>query len=206
MRESTDPDCLRALASLPDRIRLPLRFDAAALAREAGAIPSEDWTGHFVPENFSGEWSVFPLRVPLGASHPILRITSNPGAVWEDSHALAALPAIRAARARFRCEVGAMRLMKLGPGSQIHEHRDADLSADFGTARIHVPIATGPEVEFQLAGTPVSMQPGECWYLRLSEAHAIANRGEADRIHLVLDAEVNPWLADLLQTGAAAAA
>jgi len=38
------------------------------------------------------------------------------------------------------------------------------------------------------------MAPGECWYLRLSDPHSVANRGTTDRVHLVVDAVVNDAL------------
>jgi hypothetical protein len=38
------------------------------------------------------------------------------------------------------------------------------------------------------------MAPGECWYLRLSDPHRVANRGETDRVHLLIDCRVNDWL------------
>ena len=31
-------------------------------------------------------------------------------------------------------------------------------------------------------------------YLRLSDPHSVANNGAADRVHLVIDAEMNDWL------------
>lgn len=198
MTDSTPSIDLSGLAPLPDRLRLPLTFEVAALADEVRSIVSNEWVAHFVAENYSGDWSIFPLRVPVGVEHPILRITSTPDTQWEDGERLAELPAMSAVRAAFDCEIEAMRLMRLGPGSEIHEHRDADLSADYGMARLHIPVLTNPEVEFRLAGVPVTMLAGECWYLRLSERHAVANRGTTDRIHLVLDAKVNDWLAALL--------
>jgi hypothetical protein len=42
------------------------------------------------------------------------------------------------------------------------------------------------------------MAPGECWYLRLSDPHRVANRGETDRIHLVIDCRANDWLRTLV--------
>jgi hypothetical protein len=40
------------------------------------------------------------------------------------------------------------------------------------------------------------MAPGEGWYLRLSDPHTVANRGDTDRVHLVIDARMNDWLAE----------
>ena len=43
----------------------------------------------------------------------------------------------------------------------------------------------------------------ECWYPRLSDPHSVENRGREDRVHMVIDAEVNPWLNAMLQGKAA---
>lgn len=39
-----------------------------------------------MPQHYTGDWSVLPLRAPVGATHPILRIVPAPGCrEWEDS-------------------------------------------------------------------------------------------------------------------------
>jgi hypothetical protein len=35
------------------------------------------------------------------------------------------------------------------------------------------------------------------WYLRLADTHSVVNRGTSDRVHLVIDAEPNAWMAEL---------
>jgi hypothetical protein len=89
--------------------------------------------------------------------------------------------------------------MLLAAGSRIHEHNDHDLMAESGVARIHVPVTTNPGVTFVLNGTPVAMAPGEAWYLRLSDPHAVRNEGPSDRVHLVLDVVVDTWLERMLE-------
>lgn len=192
-----------ALSKLPDRIKLPFAFDPAPLAADVEALLAKEWTAHFVPQHYDGDWSVLPLRAPAGAEHPILQITSPPGCSdWVDTPRMAECSAIAEALARFEAPLGAVRLMRLGPGSQIHEHHDADLSAEFGMARLHIPISSNAQVIFRVNGVPVEMNPGECWYLRLSDRHSVDNRGTTARIHLVIDAEVNGWLAERLQAAA----
>jgi hypothetical protein len=199
MDNSSILTALPNLSALPDRLRLPLEIDAVPLAAEAAALPDTAWTRHFVPDNYRGDWSVVPLRAPAGASHPILQITSPPDCRdWVETEWLAACPAICALLSRLECPLAAVRLMRLGPGSEILEHFDHDLSADFGMARLHVPLSTSPAIEFLLNRQAVTMTPGECWYLRLADPHAVTNRGSTDRVHLVIDAEVNDWLAELL--------
>ena len=97
-----------------------------------------------------------------------------------------------------RCPVQAARLMKLSAGSCIREHMDLDLDAEQGTARLHIPVQTNDDVDFRLNGTRVVLREGECWYLRLSDPHAVDNRGQSDRVHLVIDTLVNDWLSEML--------
>lgn len=196
------PD-LSHLADLPNCLRLAIEaIDAGALERDLETLADGEWTAHFIPDNYDGDWSILPLRAPVGASHPILRITSNPADKWEDTEFLAQVPAIKTVLDSLRCEIEAARLMRLAAGSTIKEHRDADLSADYGMARLHIPIATNKHVDFRVDGERIVMLPGECWYLNLSNRHSVANRGTTDRVHLVIDARVNDWLADLLLASA----
>lgn len=205
MMQAGDHPLRADLAQLPDRVRLPLDFAVDAAAAEIARLDEADWTRHFVPDNFSGEWSALPLRAPRGASHPILRIAANPGGEWDDTEYLDAMPALRGLLAAIACPLEAARLMRLGPGSTIHEHRDLDLDAAHGVARLHIPILTAPEVDFRLSGARIVMNAGECWYLRLSDPHRVANGSPRPRIHLVIDAQVNDWLADRLLAGVEAA-
>jgi hypothetical protein len=46
------------------------------------------------------------------------------------------------------------------------------------------------------------LEAGSAWYLRLSDPHSVANRGTTDRVHMVIDAEVNHWVADALARAA----
>jgi hypothetical protein len=96
----------------------------------------------------------------------------------------------------------AVRLMRLTPGSVIKEHHDNDLSFEQGTVRLHVPVVTNPQVEFYLNRSRIVLEAGSCWYLRLSDPHSVANRGDTDRVHMVIDAEVNDWIRDVLETAA----
>lgn len=188
----------------PDRLCLPLHFDANALAADLARFERRAWTAHFVQQHYEGDWSALPLRAPAGATHPIMRIAPRPDCQdWVDTELLDASPHIRAALAIFDCALQAVRLMRLAPGSVIKEHRDFDLCAEQGVARLHVPILTNPQVDFRLSGARVEMAPGSLWYLRLSDPHAVANRGTNPRVHLVIDAVVNPWLEALLDAGSA---
>ena len=178
-----------------DRIRLDLTFDSAALQDDLKRLESAGWIDHFVTQNYDGDWSVIPLRGPAGATHPVMMIYSDPTcSEFEDTPFLKDAPHFQEALQAFKCRLYAVRLMKLASGSRIKEHTDHELSAEEGTARLHIPVTTNDGVRFVLNGSRVVMKEGECWYLRLSDPHAVENTGAEDRVHLVIDAEMNPWL------------
>ena len=186
-------------AGLPDRMQLPLRFDAARMAAEVAAIPADDWIAHFVRQNYEGGWSIIPLRCKAGAKHPIMMAVSDPSATeFEDTPWLACAPYLREVLDSIPCALHSVRLMRLEPQSRIKPHSDVDLDAVTGTARLHVPITTNPQVDFRLNGTTVAMEPGTVWYLRLSDEHQVTNAGQDCRIHLVIDCAANDWLLGLL--------
>ena len=182
-----------------DRLRLPLSFDPVRLRADLGALIDTPWTEHFVRQNYEGDWSVLPVRCTQGATHPIMQIYSDPTATaYEDTALLARSPYFQLVLASLQCPLQAVRLMRLTPGSIIKQHCDNDLEAESGTARLHIPIVTNTDVDFRLNGERVILDPGSVWYLRLSDPHSVANLGNADRVHLVVDCVVDPWLTDML--------
>ena len=175
------------------RGRLPLVFDAAALRQDLEQLPSDDWVAHFNTGYYDGDWSGVPLRAVAGRSAGLY---SDPTATepYDDTAVLDRCPGLRQAIAAFACELRSVRLLRLGPGAAIREHRDYGLGYELGEVRIHVPLTTNPDVEFRLDGERVQMAAGEVWYLDLSLPHAVTNRGASERVHLVIDCVVNPWL------------
>ncbi len=181
----------------PDRVRLPFAFDPDRLRADLARVEADTtWIAHFVRQNYDGDWSAIALRGLAGETHPIRLIYSDP--IRTDYVAtpfLEACPYFQEVLAAFECPLTSVRLMKLAPGSVIKEHTDLDLCAEDGKARIHIPISSNRDVEFKVNGLPVPMALGETWYLRLSDPHTVANRGQTDRVHLVIDARMNDWLA-----------
>jgi hypothetical protein len=179
-----------------DRYQLNFFFDASRMQAEVDALQgtSVDWINHFVTSNYEGEWSVIPLRANRGAVHPVKMIYSDPTSNdYVDTPFLDRCPYLSEVLAQFKSRLYSARLMRLSQGSRIKEHRDHDLDAEAGTVRFHIPVTTNPEVRFLLNGTRVVMDEGTCWYLRLSDPHAVTNDGP-DRVHLVVDMEVNDWV------------
>jgi hypothetical protein len=192
------------MLNCPDRLLLPFRFDPLLMQRDLDALAAVKWTNHFVRQNFEGSWSVIPLRAPKGATHPSRMIYSDPTCKeFVPTPFLDASPYFNQILSYFKCEFRTVRLMKLTPGSIIKEHEDPDLDFNQGQARMHIPVRTNPEVEFYLNGSRVVMEEGSCWYLRLADPHRVANRGQSDRIHLVVDTFVNDWVRTLFESAMA---
>jgi hypothetical protein len=188
---------------LPDRLRLPFDFDPALLARDLDGLRAVGWVKHYVQQNYDGDWSVIALRGKAGATHPVMMISSDPTCRdFADTPMLAACPYFRQVLDTFEAPLRTVRLMRLTAGSVIKEHTDHELSFEEGTVRIHVPVVTNAGVEFYLNHSRVVLEAGSSWYLRLSDPHSVANRGTADRVHMVIDAEVNDWVKDVLETAA----
>jgi len=185
----------------PDRLRLPLTFDPDLLARDLASLSSVEWTHHYVRANYDGDWSVIPLRSPAGETHPIRMISADPTArSFVDTPLLQRCHYFRRVLESFACPLRTVRLMRLTPGSVIKEHADPDLRFEDGTVRIHIPVTTNAQVEFYLNGSRIVLEAGSAWYLRLSEPHKVANRGRTDRVHMVVDANVNPWVEALFES------
>lgn len=185
---------------LPDRVRLPVRFEVTRLESDLERLNGIEWINHFVQQNYEGNWSVIPLRGPAKARHPVLMIYSDPGCkCFADTPFLQRCDYLPDVLNHFQCELASVRLMKLTAGSRIKPHRDYDLDFESGIVRIHVPVTTNDKVRFYLNDEIVDMYPGECWYLRLSDEHRVENSGDTDRVNLVIDAKVNAWLTRQLQ-------
>jgi hypothetical protein len=178
-------------------VKLPFVFDTAALRSDLTQIRPEYWVLHFNKTYHDGGWMGVALRSSRGQTSDLF-VPLHEELKYEDTELLERCPAVRELLRAFQCAVRSVRFLRLVPGAKIREHRDHDLTLESGLARMHVPIVTNPQVDFFLDANRVEMQPGECWYLNFSLPHWIENKGDTDRIHLVIDCEVNQWLADLL--------
>lgn len=173
--------------------KLPLYFDPARLADDLARIGPDEWTPHFNTAYYQGDWSGVALRSVRGAPMPLYPDPAAQG-TFEDTEVLRRCPYFQAVLAAFQCPLESVRLLRLKAGSHIREHRDYMLGFQDGVLRIHVPITTNPEVDFLLEGQRIPMGVGEAWYLNFSLPHSVANRGDTDRVHLVIDGVVNDWV------------
>ena len=154
-----------------------------------------DWNPHLNTSQYQGDWNILSLISPGG------RNTTSPdplhGELFSPTPLLRQVPEIGKILTFLKCPQRSVRLMKLRAGASILRHRDRELSFEHGEARLHIPLQTNQEVNFILDDERLPMQVGECWYINANLYHSVENKGLADRIHLVIDCEVNTWLTDL---------
>lgn len=170
-------------------LKLPVQFDAEALAAEVSALPASAWVPH--PTGFKGNEAV-RLITPGGretddlggemaptdhllASRYMMQIMGDMGLVW-----------------------GRSRLMGLGPGREVPRHVDSHYYWRTHW-RIHIPVITNPDVSFTCGGETVHMAPGECWLFDSFRWHRVINGGDQQRIHLVLDTVGGHRLRELME-------
>ena len=163
---------------LPDPIlRLPLSFDAAALAAEVEALPDTAWVPH--PNNLPGNEAVL-LVTPNGA------MTNDIGTPMMPTRHLTACPYMMEVMGAIGAVWGRSRLMRIAPGGTVPPHVDTNFYWRTHL-RLHVPIVTTPDVKFTVAGNTVHMAAGECWVFDTFSMHRVENGGTQRRTHLVLD-------------------
>ncbi|PWB31957.1 aspartyl beta-hydroxylase [Pseudomonas sp. SDI] len=186
-------------SSRPLCARLNAQVDLPPLLAALAAIEPAQWQPHFNQHYFNGDWSGVALIAPADASSELAPGTGpavQRPAWLNDSRwqqGLGHLPlAIRSAR-----------LLRLGPGAQIHEHRDYDLGGPDADLRLHIPLLSPEQVDFMLEGQRIPMRAGECWFLDLERPHSVDNHDQLPRIHLVLDCRPTPWLLDAVAAGLA---
>ncbi|HEY4087044.1 MAG TPA: aspartyl/asparaginyl beta-hydroxylase domain-containing protein [Bryobacteraceae bacterium] len=172
---------------------LPLRFDPAKLQADLARIQPHEWAPHYNEQEYGGEWRGVALRSASGQLGGI----AAQGSSFADTEVLRRCDYFREILAGFECRLLSVRLLSLAPGSFVREHCDRALGFDDGEVRIHIPIETNTGVEFYSCGERLRLAEGGCYYVDVSRPHRVANRGGRDRVHLVIDAEVNDWIRQL---------
>jgi len=176
--------------TLPAFSRLPVTMDLPLLLQALADIDDDRWQGHFNNAYHHGDWSGVALisaadaltELSPGQGRPVHRPPWTADRRWQA--ALGALP----------LDIVSARLLRLGPGGCIHEHRDYDLGGPDADLRLHVPLLSPPGVDFFLDGQIIPLRAGECWFLDLARPHRVINRSAHPRVHLVIDCRPGPWL------------
>ncbi len=82
-------------------------------------------------------------------------------------------------------------LAKLVAGGKISIHQDMNFSLTH-SHRVHIPIVTNDQVYFYVGKERINMKEGEIYEINNRRMHYVANHGDEDRVHLILD-WVFPW-------------
>ncbi|WP_416773393.1 aspartyl/asparaginyl beta-hydroxylase domain-containing protein [Pseudomonas sp. RHF3.3-3] len=184
--------------SLPAFSRLPVTLALPPLLQALARIPEAAWKPHFNTGYYDGDWSGVALISPADARG---ELSHGAGVAVEREPWLR--DATWACALDLPLSIRSARLLRLGPGGRIHEHRDYDLGAPDADRRLHIPLLSPPGVDFMLDGQRIPMNAGECWFLDLARPHSVDNWGEGERIHLVLDCRPEAWLDQQIAAGLA---
>jgi Aspartyl/Asparaginyl beta-hydroxylase len=179
-------------------LKLPFTFDAGRMQEEVNKINAINWQLHYQKLHYEGNWSALPLRSVGGKADDII-ISPLENPVYADTVFIQDANYLKEVLGHFKCTLLSVRLMKLESGALIKEHRDEGLNFEKKTVRFHIPIITHEKVEFILDKEPMALKEGECWYMNFNLPHSLHNRSMIDRIHLVIDAEVNNWVKGLFR-------
>jgi hypothetical protein len=181
-------------------LQLPFRFDPQLLKADLEGIQPDEWTPHYNERDYGGDWHGIALRSLSGDPRQLFAKQSGADA-YADTAVLRRSPYFREVLSVFACPLKSVRLLRLGSGSVIREHSDPALGFEEGEVRIHIPIKTSAAAEFCLAGEALRFEEGNCYYVNVSLPHRVSNRGSEDRIHLVIDADVNDWVRSVFRKG-----
>jgi hypothetical protein len=182
--------------------KLPLSFDPVPIAQEIRvAESSSTWIDHWAGGLAAKEtWGLISLIAGPGDLYAADAIRLGSDSSFRATEILAELPHTRSIIDAFQTEVLRARFMKLKAGAVIKEHRDFAYfggqrwSFERGRIRVHIPIVTGANVFWMLSRKRIDMKAGDAWYVNVCMPHSVENRGDTDRIHLVLELEVNDWV------------
>jgi hypothetical protein len=180
---------------------LHVHYDIAVLEEELKLVES-----FYMPRHRKEDgWTAIPLRNATGTTtrdgieidHTIKKSTMLP---CQNSEFLKSLPYISSilediAR-RFETEIGLVRISKVAGLKKIGEHKDG-LGFDFykgEVCRLHIPILTGENVIFKVAGNSYHLMAGILYYTNVAKPHAVYNNDLKDRVHLIIDVHSSPSL------------
>jgi hypothetical protein len=171
---------------------LPFKFDADLLHADLLKCMKYEFLKNYIPQNYDGKDYILSLRSIEGRLNMVSAMPDNLEN-YKDTIALEQCHYFQQVIAKFNCQKEAIRLMNLPPGKIINTHTDPDCGYEDGVFRIHIPIMTNDKVYFVLNDQTLSMKAGEVWYTNVNLPHSVANNGQSNRVHLVIDCVRNKW-------------
>ena len=161
--------------------------------------------------NAKGDWDAVSIR---GYSDDIGNIL-KPGVLksdvepaelrWTSLYEEPDLLPLKEILSHIPAEFERVRVMRLKAGTTIKKHTDkVDKEIKQGKiVRLHVPLKTNQHVHFYLwegkKENHFTLQVGKYYCVDVTAAHAVHNKADFDRLHLVIDCYNNPRLENLLK-------
>jgi hypothetical protein len=189
--------------SFPAAVALDRHYDNKKLAAEVRALRESPWRAQRsvgqqgMIKKSAVDWTILSLRSAGG--DPDRTDAGGAGLVEhaETPH-LSDAPYLNEVLREFPAQLLAARLMALGAGARVGEHRDSKCGLPWGLVRLHVPIITNPGALVVIAGTEFHWNAGQLWFGDFNRPHYVSNDGDESRIHLVLDCLVSKEILALL--------
>lgn len=190
------------MSGLAPAVPLLRCYDVDRMAAEARALRDFQWraqraygqTGVF--SEASIDWRILPLRSPGGDLD-----RTDPGgaglAGFADTPYLDKTPYFKEILAGIPAPLRSARLMALGPGAQVHEHRDGKCGFPWGVMRLHIPVITNPGAQVVIDGQARHWEAGRLFFGDFNRPHYVTNTGDEPRVHLVIDVMVTAELLEL---------
>ena len=161
--------------------------------------------------NAKGDWDAISIR---GYSDDIGNIL-KPGVLksnvkaeplrWTYLYEESALLPIKEILSHIPAEFERVRVMRLKAGTKIRKHTDKVDKAikNKDIIRIHIPLKTSiSAVKMHIwegkTKESFSLETGKYYYTDVSKPHAVHNKADFDRLHLVVDCYNNPKISQLL--------
>mgnify|MGYP000094082990 CR=1 FL=1 len=161
--------------------------------------------------NAKGDWDAISIK---GYSDDINNIL-KPGVLksdvedkplrWTSLYEEPALLPLKEILSHIPAEFERVRVMRLKAGTTIKKHTDkVDKEIKQGKiVRLHVPLRTSKNVYFYLWEKKQEhvfhLDVGKYYFVDVTAAHAVHNKADFDRLHLVIDCYNNPRLENLLK-------
>jgi|TARA_B110000444_G_scaffold249354_1_gene274360 hypothetical protein len=161
--------------------------------------------------NAKGDWDAVSIK---GYSDDINNIL-KPGVLksdvepadlrWTSLYEEPDLLSLKEILSHIPAEFERVRIMRLKAGTTIKKHTDkVDKEIKNGKlVRLHVPLRTSDNVHFYLwegkTENHFNLKIGKYYYVDVSKPHAVHNKSDFDRLHLVVDCYNNPRLQNLLK-------
>lgn len=180
------------MSELVRYIKFPLHFDSQRLKEDVQKVMNTNWIDHYNQNDYEGKWTSIALMSVTGKSDNIYAFNFDSKEIVA-TEVLSTCFYFKEILESLHFEKAAVRLLNLAAGAQIKPHSDHCLGYEDGYFRLHIPIITNPDVIFILDDQRLIMNEGECWYINANFTHSVANNGNEDRIHLVIDGIRNHW-------------